>query len=218
MLPSRSSAGLVTGCRFSAIVTATFTSCPLLTWPFVATTTGPEVAPSGTRAITKSSELTRIEPSTSPNCTRGRRNSGGRKPLPTMRISPPGRAAAGRTESIRGLPLTFFLPRTRSEIPILYIPQQFSAQPAKMNQKPCHHQGIQACANIVEHDAGSRRDTFQMAQRRRLHDVERPKKYKTRQQRFPTERQGNQCNQLAGYFVNHHKGGVRAAASSGHPC
>ena len=38
--------------------TATLTVCGLLTWPLVATTTGPEMAPSGTRATRKSSELT----------------------------------------------------------------------------------------------------------------------------------------------------------------
>src|SRR6266571_1750948 len=117
MLPSASSAGLVTGWRFSAMGTATLTGCGLLTWPLVETTTGPDVAPSGTRATTKSSELITTVPSTSPNCTRGRLSSGGRSPLPKIRISAPGRAASGDTRSMCGLPLTFFLPNKRLEIP-----------------------------------------------------------------------------------------------------
>ncbi len=118
MLPSASIAGFVTGCRLSAMGTATFTVSGLLIAPFVATTTGPEVAPSGTRATTKASELMTTAPSISPNCTRGRLSSVGRRPLPLMRISPPGNAAAGATFSICGLPFTFFLPSRRSEIPM----------------------------------------------------------------------------------------------------
>src|SRR5215467_14428520 len=98
--------------------TATFTAWELLTWPSVATTTGPEVAPSGTRATRNPSELTTSDPSTSPNCTLGRRNSWGRRPEPVIRISPPASASAGATASIRGAPFTFFLPRMRSENPM----------------------------------------------------------------------------------------------------
>src|SRR5207244_12486343 len=55
-------------------------------------------------------------PSSSPKRTRGRRSSGGRRPVPVIRTSPPGRAALGWTASIRGLPCTFFLPSRRSEV------------------------------------------------------------------------------------------------------
>src|ERR1700732_3165963 len=118
MLPSASSAGLVTGCRLSAMGTATFRVCGLLRWPLVATTTGPDVAPSGTRATRKPSELITTVPSTSPNCTLGRRNSGGRRPDPVIRTSPPASARAGDTASMCGPPFTFFLPRIRSENPM----------------------------------------------------------------------------------------------------
>ena len=37
-----------------------------------------------------------------------------------MRTSPPVRAHAGATDSMCGPPLTFFLPRMRSEIPMEY--------------------------------------------------------------------------------------------------
>src|ERR1700680_2158925 len=89
MFPSASSAGLVTGCRLSAMGTATFRVWGLLRWPFVATTTGPDVAPSGTRATRKPSELITTVPSTSPNCTRGRRKSGGPQPRPGNTSPPP---------------------------------------------------------------------------------------------------------------------------------
>src|SRR5258708_5377210 len=58
------------------------------------------------------------EPSNSPKRTRGRRNSGDRKPLPTMRTSPPGKAAPGATASMCGWPFTFFFPKSRLEIVI----------------------------------------------------------------------------------------------------
>src|SRR5271157_1682523 len=119
MLPSLSTAGLATGCRFSAIGTATRSSRGLLLRPFVATTTSPEAAPWGTRATMNCSELIIIEPSISPKWTRGRRSSGGRRPLPVIRISPPGRAHPGSMASMCGLPFTFFVPALRSIISIL---------------------------------------------------------------------------------------------------
>ena len=48
----------------------------------------------GTRATMKSSELMTTAPSISPKRTRGRRKSSGRRPVPVIRTSPPGRAAA----------------------------------------------------------------------------------------------------------------------------
>src|SRR5579863_186627 len=118
MLPSASSAGLVTGCRFSAIGTATLICWGLLECPLVETTIGPEEAPGGTRATRKSSELMTTAPSISPKRTRGRRKSWGRKPWPVIRTSPPGRAADGTIASMCGFPLAFALPSKRSEIPM----------------------------------------------------------------------------------------------------
>jgi len=57
-----------------------------------------------------------IGPSTSPNRTRGRRRSWGRNPLPIIRTSPPGNAAAGVTASMCGWPLALFLPKMRLEM------------------------------------------------------------------------------------------------------
>ncbi len=109
--------------KFSAISPATFTWCALLACPLVEITTGPDAAPWGTRATTKSSELIMTGASISPNNTLGRRSSGGRKPVPTIFTSPPGSAAAGATASMCGWPLTFFLPRIRSEIDIRDEPE-----------------------------------------------------------------------------------------------
>src|SRR5690348_4525073 len=102
--------------------TATLKLCGLLLWPSVATITGPEVAPSGTRVTRNASELTTMGASKSPNFTLGRRSSCGRSPDPMMRTSPPARAHEGATESMRGPPLTFFLPRMRSENPMNEVP------------------------------------------------------------------------------------------------
>src|SRR5271163_2278310 len=98
--------------------TATLTVCALLTCPSAATTTGPEVAPSGTRATINDSELITTPPSTSPNCTRGRCHCWDRNPDPAIRTSPPVSASTGETDSICGPPFVLFLPRMRSENPM----------------------------------------------------------------------------------------------------
>ncbi len=80
--------------------------------------TGPEVAPSGTRATRNESELTTTPPSTSPNCTRGRCHCGGRNPEPAIRTSPPASASTGDTDSICGPPFDVFVAQDRSENPM----------------------------------------------------------------------------------------------------
>gem|GEM_PF-6046454 len=117
MLPSASSAGLPTGCRFSATGTAMLTVAAFDDVSWVATVSAPEVASSGTRVMTNSSELTTMGACSSPKSTRGCASSGGLSPWPMTRTSPPGSAAAGTTASMCGLPFTFFLP-SRSEIPM----------------------------------------------------------------------------------------------------
>ena len=119
MFPSASSAGLATGWRFSAILTATRSCSELLAPACVETVTGPEVAVSGTRAMTNSLVLTTTEPSASPKRTCGRWRSRGFRPEPTMRTSPPGSAAVGSSALICGCPLTFFFPTDRFAEPIV---------------------------------------------------------------------------------------------------
>src|SRR3954466_5101006 len=149
MFPCESTAGFVTGCRLSAITSAMLTWCPLLLAPLVATVTGPEVAPSGTRATRNSSELITTPPCASPNSTLGCRNSAGRSPDPTIRTSPPGSAEGGITVSMCGLPFAFFLP-SRSEIAICPL-----AQPFKMHGHLHQDQCVDSRANVVDHDAGA---------------------------------------------------------------
>src|SRR3954471_6664280 len=172
MLPSASSAGLATGCRFSATVTAMLTGAEFEELPLVAMVSSPEVASSGTRVMTKSSELTTMGASTSPKSTRGRASSGGLRPCPVTRISPPGSAAAGTTASMCGLPFTFFLPR-RSEMPmcealLLHIQAVRSddvftraSQQVEIQQQLHDEEAVDAGANVVHHDAGTFRQLFE---------------------------------------------------------
>src|SRR5215469_9369227 len=181
----------------------------LLTCPLAVTLTGPEVAPSGTRATTKSSELMTMAPSTSLNWTRGRFSSAGRKLLPLMRISPPGNADEGERLSMCGLPLTFFFPNRRFEIPMpssfLPIRAGLMAEQAEMQKKLHNGQTIEAGRDIVHHNAGSFRQFFQLPYRVWFHDIEGSKKYKARQKRFPNERCTNESNQLSGGLVDDNK-------------
>ena len=56
MLPKVSTAGLATGCRFSATRTPISQAQDSLAWPPLSITSSPAVAPSGTRAMTNESE------------------------------------------------------------------------------------------------------------------------------------------------------------------
>src|SRR5215469_357253 len=221
MLPSGSIAGLVTGCRLSAIGTATLTTCGLLTCPLAETLTGPEVAPSGTRATTKSSELITIAPSTSLKRTRGRFSSAGRKLLPLIRISPPGRADAGETLSMCGLPLTFFFPNNRSEIPMRFIflarfRSGLVAEEAEMQKELHDSQAIKPGRDIVNHDPDSFRQPFQLPHRVWFYDIEGTKKYKARQKRFPRKRGTKKRHQLASGFIDHDELRVLDSGSAGY--
>src|SRR5205807_3639187 len=181
----------------------------MLLWsPLAETTIRPEAAPSGTRAIRKSSELTTTAPSVSPNCTRGWRISAGRRPEPRIRTSAPGNAAAGTTASMCGLPLTFFLPSKRSEIPI----GSESAQRREMNPELHQRQRVQAGANIIEHDPPAAGQFFQQPQRRRFENIEPSKKYKTGKSILPSQRNRNKGDPLANNFVNNDEVGVGLAA------
>src|SRR5438270_2634587 len=181
----------------------------MLLWsPLAETTIRPEAAPSGTRAIRKSSELTTTVPSVSPNCTRGWRISAGRKPEPRIRTSAPGKAAAGTTASMCGLPLTFFLPSNRSEIPIGFE----SAQRRQMDPQLHQRQRVQTGANIIEHDPPSAGQFLQQPQRRRFKNIESSKKYKTGKSILPSQRNCNQRNPLANDFVNDDETGIALAA------
>ncbi len=68
-----------------------------------------------------------------------------------------------------------------------------------------HDQSVKASAHIVDHNSRAFRQSLQLPHRWRLHNIEPSKKYKARQQTFPRSRRRDQCDELAGNFVNHHE-------------
>ncbi len=74
-----------------------------------------------------------------------------------------------------------------------------------MQQKLHDRQCVKASAHIIQYDAETLREAFQLTYRRRLDDVKPSKKYKAREQRFPRRRSSDQGNELSGHFVNDHK-------------
>ncbi len=72
-----------------------------------------------------------------------------------------------------------------------------------MQQEMHYHQGENSGRNIIEDDSGAFWKSFQLPHRRRLDDIESPKKYKTREKSFPRERDGDERDQLSGDFVDH---------------
>jgi hypothetical protein len=56
--------------------------------------------------------------------------------------------------------------------------------------------------NIIEDDSGAFWKSLQLPHRRRLDDIERSKKYKTRQQSFPRQGDSNERNELSSDFVD----------------
>src|SRR5579862_8522232 len=117
-------------------------------------TTGPEEAPKGTRAIRKSSELMITAASMSPKRTWGRRRSVGRRSLPLMRTSPPGKAALGCTAEMCGLPFVFFLPSNRSEIPMYFksVSETSFRENAEMKKKLHDGQRVKPRAHVIYYD------------------------------------------------------------------
>jgi len=74
-----------------------------------------------------------------------------------------------------------------------------------MQQKLHHRQRVNSCRNIVQHDPRTFWKALQLPHRWRLDNVENTKKYKTQEESFPSERDGDQCDQLACNFVDYHK-------------
>src|ERR1700756_3784000 len=150
------------------MLTATRSCSGLLAPACVETVTGPDVAVSGTRAMTNSLVLTTTEPPASPKRTFGRWRSRGFRPEPTMRTSPPGSAAVGSSALICGCPLTFFFPTERLAEPI--VPRLL--QNREMQQKLHHSQCIQPRTEVIDDNSGSIWQPFQAPDGKRLSDVE----------------------------------------------
>ena len=80
-----------------------------------------------------------------------------------------------------------------------------------------HTQCIQTCRDVVEHDSGSFRKLFQLANGRRLDDIEGSKKYKTRKKSFPCERSTDKSDELADNFIDDYELWVFLGESACHP-
>jgi len=74
-----------------------------------------------------------------------------------------------------------------------------------MKQEMHRREGENSCRDVIEHDSGAFWKSLQLPHRRRLDDIERSKKYKTREKSFPCERDRDQRDELSGDFVDHHK-------------
>jgi len=71
--------------------------------------------------------------------------------------------------------------------------------------------------NIVEYDPGAFWKSLELSYRRRLHDIERSKKYKTGEKSLPCERDSNERDQLAGDFVDDDELRIFGGGGAGHP-
>ena len=79
-----------------------------------------------------------------------------------------------------------------------------------------YSQTVKAGSHVIDHDADTLGEAFELAYWRRLDDIERSKKYKAQQQRLPRDRRCNQSDELAGDFVDHHKLWIFATAGPRH--
>ena len=77
-----------------------------------------------------------------------------------------------------------------------------------MKEKLHYYESVYAGRNIIEHDPGAFWQSFQLSDGRRLEDVEDSKKYKTGKKTFPCQRDTDQCDELPGNLVDHHKTGI----------
>jgi hypothetical protein len=71
-----------------------------------------------------------------------------------------------------------------------------------MQQKMQYRECENSCRDIIEHNSGTFWESLQLPHWRRLDDVERSKKYKTREKSFPCEWDGDQRDQLACNLVD----------------
>jgi len=65
-----------------------------------------------------------------------------------------------------------------------------------------YHQSVKSGCDVIEHDSDAFGKFFQLANWRRLEDVEDSKKYKTGEKSFPRKRDGDEGDQLSGNFVD----------------
>ena len=77
-----------------------------------------------------------------------------------------------------------------------------------------YDEGKNSCRNVIEHDSGALGEFLQLAHRRRLDDVEPSKKYKTGEESFPCQRDGDESDELSGDLVDYDELGIFAAGGA----
>jgi len=74
-----------------------------------------------------------------------------------------------------------------------------------MQKEMYHCQRVETSRHVIEHNSRAFRKRFQLPHRRWLQNIERTKKYKAREKRFPRQRHCDQSYQLSGDLIDHHK-------------
>ena len=78
-----------------------------------------------------------------------------------------------------------------------------------------YHESVKSGCDVIEHDSDAFRKFFQLANWRRLEDVEDSKKYKTGEKSLPRKRDGDESDQLSGNFVDDDKLGIFGGGGAG---
>ena len=78
-----------------------------------------------------------------------------------------------------------------------------------------YHESVKSGCDVIEHDSDAFGKFFQLANWRRLEDVEDSKKYKTDEKSLPRQRDGDESDQLSGNFVDDDELGVFGSAGAG---
>src|SRR5437588_3546412 len=82
---------------------------------------------------------------------------------------------------------------------------QLCTKHAEMQPQLHTRKCIKPLPYVVDHDSRALREALQLANRRRLDDIEGSKKYKAREKGFPGYRDSYQSDQLTCYFVDDHE-------------
>ena len=137
-----------------------------------------------------------------------------------------GQSEAGRHRLDVRLAVDVLLPSRRSEMLMSTSFRRESRDLSFIRSPKCNkkmHDGerIKSRAQVVDHDAGALGKPLQSPDGKRLQNIEDTKKYKAREKSFPSQRDGDERDQLAGDFVDDdelrilHAGGARDQRGGG---
>ena len=71
-----------------------------------------------------------------------------------------------------------------------------------MQQKMHDGERIKSRCQVIHHNAGALGQPLQSANRKRLPNIEDTEEYKAREKSFPSQRDGDECNQLPRNFID----------------